>query len=160
MLRCFIPHRTHPSLVQSLTRDRGAGPRLAASALLLCLTCLSPLAAQEPPAAPPGMISFFALAECPTEWSKAEAATGRLVIGTVVADDVGKQVGEPLADREDRKHSHEYILTLAVPEKSIAAISGCCNGQGAKKGDYAVDGATLVASTELPFIQLTVCRKD
>jgi hypothetical protein len=61
--------------------------------------------------------------------------------------------------QEDRAHTHGFSSTLTLPVKNIAAI-GCCNGQGACAGEYALDGFTdngTDATSGLPFLQLLLC---
>lgn len=116
-------------------------------------------AAPSAPSAPSGTVAFFDTTQCPTGWSVDTASQGRLLVATVTAADVGLTVNEPLSNKEDRTHDHKYSTTVHVPSKNISAFSSPANNQGAKQGNYGVQGTTQKATSELPFTQVLVCRK-
>jgi hypothetical protein len=108
----------------------------------------------------PGMVAFFGseTGVCPDGWAPAEYAMGRLVVGVVDEPAVGRQVGKPLADQEDRAHEHPFTTQVKLTEKNIAGADGP-NTQGAKAQEYTVTGATEPSVSGLPFIQLLACEK-
>jgi hypothetical protein len=65
-------------------------------------------------------------------------------------------VNPPLADREDRTHSHNVEGVVTVSERHIAA-DGCCNDQGTNNGPHAYSGATGGGASGLPYTQLMLC---
>lgn len=109
----------------------------------------------------PGTVAFFGsdITACPEGWAEADYATGRLVVGVIDEPAVGKVVGKPLANQEDRTHAHAFSAAVDLAYKPVAAGDGA-NNQGAKSGSYEVMGATEPSPTGLPFIQLLVCEKQ
>jgi hypothetical protein len=121
-------------------------------------------AAQEEPGGDgvlPGTVAFFGseTAACPEGWAQADYAMGRLVVGVIDEPAVGKVVGKPLGDQEDRTHSHMFSASVDLAYKSVAAADGA-NNEGAKAQGYAIAGATDPSPSGLPFIQLLVCEKQ
>lgn len=119
----------------------------------------SPAPAPVAPAdeAPRGMVAFVEGPSCPTGWTPATIAAGRVLVGTDQATAVGRVVGEPLAAEEDRTHEHALTgATLALPYKSISAADGG-NNAGASSGPQPVTGTVAPATSGLPFVQLTAC---
>ena len=130
-------------------------------------TCLAagwgahPAEGQTPPAAPTGTVAFFNLNSCPSGWTSPALLQGQLILAVTDGSHSGDTNGEsPLSNQEDRAHDHCYLTTVHLGSKSISGGSGCCNNQGAKKGDYPVSGVTDEGATELPFTQLGVCEKE
>lgn len=109
---------------------------------------------------PTGTVAFFDLAACPAGWTTASYATGRLIVATTDGAKLRVQVGTPLANQENRTHTHTYATTVSVDDKSISGADSCCNSQAAHATTYDVKGTTQAAATGLPFIQLTVCEKQ
>lgn len=109
---------------------------------------------------PPGAVVFMSRADgmCPTGWLPATQAFGRLIVGTTEPTQVGKLVGVPLADQEDRAHQHEITGMVTVPYKSISAANGSNNQGGAAK-DYTATGQSDKSPSGLPFVQLIACEK-
>lgn len=109
----------------------------------------------------PGTVAFFGsdTASCPDGWAQADYAMGRLVVGVTDTLAVGKLVGKPLADQEDRTHSHGFATAVDLPYKSIAAADGA-NNEGARAEMVPVAGTTDPSPSGLPFIQLLVCEKQ
>jgi|SRR5579883_238565 len=108
---------------------------------------------------PAGMVAFVDGGGCPTGWSVAGYASGRLVVGVTFGDQVGVTIGTPLADQEDRTHAHGYTAMVDLPYKSISAADGS-NDQGAAAMTYSWSDAVTPATTGLPFIQLAICEKQ
>jgi hypothetical protein len=63
--------------------------------------------ADDTGAVPPGAVMFFDLPACPTGWSPLDEARGRAIVGVPTGGTLGGTVGAtPLADLEDRAHTH------------------------------------------------------
>lgn len=109
----------------------------------------------------PGTVAFFGsdITACPEGWIQADYAMGRLVVGVIDEPAVGKIVGKPLANQEDRTHAHAFMASVDLPYKAVAAADGA-NNEGAAAQVYEVAGATDPSPTGLPFIQLLVCEKQ
>jgi hypothetical protein len=108
---------------------------------------------------PAGTVAFFGSgASCPLGWAPAPNA-GRMIVGVTDPAAVGRTVNTPLADREDRTHTHGFAGSITLATRSIAGANGG-NTQGARAGAHAVTGTTLGATSGLPFIQLRACVKQ
>ena len=109
---------------------------------------------------PPGTVAFFGSADsrCPRGWRSLSDGAGRLLVAVTAADSVGKTVGKPLADQEDRTHQHAYSASVDLPHKSISAADGP-NRQGAAAKKYESQGQSEPAPSGLPFVQLALCEK-
>ena len=62
---------------------------------------------------PQGTVAFFALERCPAEagWAEFEPLRGRYAVGLPSGGELGKPVGEALANLENRPagaHLHQY----------------------------------------------------
>lgn len=109
---------------------------------------------------PPGAVAFFARQEgsCPAGFRPAQETSGRLIVGVAGGDAVGKLVGTPLENQEDRTHVHAFSTTIELPYKSISAANGG-NDQGAAAKKYMDSGSSEPSPSGLPFIQLVACVK-
>lgn len=109
--------------------------------------------------APSGNIAFFVgLAECPSGWTLAPDAAGRLVVAVDDPTLAGVTVGAPLTNAEDRTHTHGVSASFVLPSRSIAAVGGS-NRAGAANGTVTLTGETSAAATGLPFVQVLVCER-
>ena len=110
---------------------------------------------------PPGTVAFFGSADsrCPMGWRILADSPGRLLVGVTAPDAIGKSVGKPLSDQEDRTHQHAFSAAVELPYKSISAADGP-NGQGAGAKKYSTQGDSDPATSGLPFVQLTLCEKQ
>src|SRR5688572_26887516 len=72
---------------------------------------------------PSGTVAFFD-GKCPAGFRPALETSGRLVVGVLGGDAVGKFVGPPLENQEDRTHVHAFSTTIELPYKSISAANG------------------------------------
>ena len=134
----------------------------AAVAVGVCFVSMRPAQGGDPgdDGVPRGAVAFFgAGAMCPFGWLPADAVTGRMVVGVNDGTAVGRSVGTPLRDREDRTHTHALTGTISVPSRSIAGADGL-NNQGAGAGDHRVTGTANAATSGLPFVQLRACVKQ
>lgn len=151
--------------MQFLRSQRAPSRPLIIVTIGLSAALLSGSAAGEDPpyndGVPTGTVAFFGSETdvCPDGWGPAEYAEGRLVVSVVDAPAVGKVVGMPLKNQEDRAHSHAFTTSMDLPYKAVAAADGA-NNQGAQAQVYEVAGSTDPAPTGLPFIQLLVCEKQ
>jgi hypothetical protein len=108
-----------------------------------------------------GTVAFFLGRTCPAGWAQPDYAKGRLILATTNNAAVRIQNSQPpLADKEDRKHTHPYTTEFKIEHKSICAACRCCTSQGAHAGLYQANGFMNEASTGLPFIQYLVCEKQ
>jgi hypothetical protein len=108
---------------------------------------------------PTGTVAFFGSgASCPMGWIPAPNA-GRMIVGVTDPMAVGRTVNTPLADREDRTHTHGFSGSITLATRSIAGANGG-NQQGARAGMHPVTGTTLGSTSGLPFIQLRACVKQ
>jgi hypothetical protein len=107
---------------------------------------------------PSGMVAFFAGGVCPAGWEPASGVAGRLVVGVPDGGGVGKQVGAPLSDQEDRTHGHLFSGDVTLASKGVTALSGnWCSG--ANPATYTLPGSADVSPSGLPFIQMAACLK-
>jgi hypothetical protein len=104
------------------------------------------------------MIFFYPGETCPDGAKRAKSANGRMLLAVNDAGSVGKTHGHPLADQEERKHSHESTLSVTLSSHHISGASSCCNGQATKHGTYSKKLTTKKATSNLPFVQLLVCE--
>lgn len=129
-------------------------------AFVLVLAMVSASGSAEPDSAavPRNMVAFVVGGECPAGWAPNTLSIGRVLVGTDRADVVGRVVGTALAAVEDRAHGHQLGgATIALPYQSISAGDGG-NQAGAAAGSHPVTGTASVATSGLPFVQLTTCR--
>jgi len=108
--------------------------------------------------APSGMVAFVGGGVCPPGWVKAEGIQGRAIVGTVIKEDVGVEVGTPLDDREDRLHLHNFTGTVTLVAKGIGAPDGA-NTNVAAPATYSLGGMTDEGAAGLPFFQMEGCVK-
>ncbi len=108
---------------------------------------------------PSGLVGFFNASSCPAGWSVATAAAGRLIVGAVDGNGVGVQVGKPLADQEDRSHSHGVSLSIQPPVKDVAGANGG-NTQAADNTASEAIGQSGSAPSGMPFVQWLACQKN
>lgn len=137
---------------------------LVVATIALSAALLSGSASGEDPAndgVAPGTVAFFDsdTGACPAGWAPSQLVMGRLVVGVVDEASVGHVVGKPLADQEDRAHSHAFTTSVDLPYKSVSAADGP-NEQGAAAQTYEVTGSTEPSPSGLPFIQLLACEKQ
>lgn len=108
--------------------------------------------------APSGMVAFVAGGVCPPGWIHASNLEGRAIVGTVITEDVGIQVGTPFTDREERTHHHDYTIDINLPAKFVAASNGP-DATAALAKLYSVADVTDENASELPFFQMEACVK-
>ena len=109
--------------------------------------------------APPGMVLFAQGAACPPGWSIHTASQGRLLVGAALGGDVGLAVQTPLADREDRAHTHAVSLSATLSQRNIAAADGS-NRNGAAPGTVRATLPSTPATSGLAFVQRLACVKS
>lgn len=112
----------------------------------------------EPDAAPPGMVLFANAASCPPGWSVHAPSQGRLLVGASLGGDVGLSVQTPLADREDRTHTHPVRVSATLSQRNIAAANGG-NNNGAAPGTVSATLTSAPATSGLAFVQRLACLK-
>lgn len=155
-----------PLRLRNRTLHRVTKVRNRTFALLLCTGLLTSVAIGQtalPVVVPVGLVAFFEEDTCPSGWGRATDGggaflDGRLVVGASDAGKAGATVGTPLADREDRQHSHPFSVPVVLTNKGIAAADGG-NNQGARAMTYTATGNTGMAASGIPFVQLLACEK-
>lgn len=142
-----------PEAVTNSARDPSADRDLSAPA--------PDLAASSGDSLPRGAVSFFNRASCPAGWETLAMAKGRTVVPSVGTDPAGTEsaVGEPLADSEDRTHSHAVSGAVDLPSVSYVGIAGESNHGVGRAGMIAMSATTSAVSAGLPYVQLLVCHK-
>ncbi|HRE92465.1 MAG TPA: hypothetical protein PK095_25335, partial [Myxococcota bacterium] len=65
----------------------------------------------------------------------------------------------PLADREDRTHTHPVRLSATLSQRNIAAANGG-NNSGAAPGTVSATLPSGPATSGLTFVQRLACVKD
>jgi hypothetical protein len=113
---------------------------------------------------PPGMVAFFMTQTCPAGWVIPEKVPGRLIVGVTDGAAVGTTVNNPMLSMTVPAHEHKFKTTVTLERKNIALVNGG-NRQGARHGNYSVEGTTESSAKNpsfmnLPFIQLTICQKQ
>ncbi|MFO0760555.1 MAG: hypothetical protein U0359_29005 [Byssovorax sp.] len=110
-------------------------------------------------ALPSGAVSFFRGPSCPEGWKPFDAAGGRFLLPTLGAAAGGTKYGDPLASGEDRAHTHAIKGSFNVPSTSFAGVAGGGNHGVGVAGVVPFATTSDPASTNLPYLQLLVCRK-
>ena len=115
---------------------------------------------QSSDTSPAGMVAFFSptTTGCPAGWWVPDAGRGRLILGVIDGNTVGRTLGLPMADRMPPTHTHTYSAKIKLNSKSLQAGSGK-NKDGAKAKTYTLNAATQPATANLPFYQLVICQK-
>lgn len=89
-------------------------------------------------------------------WVTLSTSTGRsLIPGYTTGLFVSNSA--PLANQEDRVHSHSYQASFTTQDAEYAGIGGCCNHQTAEDRTYVVTDTTSPSSSGIPYIQLLTC---
>lgn len=150
--------------MRSKTSWRGVWPWVLAGTAALTAAFWSMGSAQgggsDDDGVPRGAVAFFASGTaCPVGWAPATAVQGRVVVAVTDGATVGRTVGSPLTDRENRTHTHAVGGTYQLPARAIAAADGT-NRQGAESGDQPFSGTLAAAPSGLPFMQLRACVKQ
>lgn len=109
---------------------------------------------------PAGAVSFFNRKTCPIGWEAYALAAGRTVVPSIGRDPVGNTQGEPLADREERQHSHTLTGSVGTESVSYVGIAGEANHGVARSGSYPLSLRSEPAASGLPYLQLLICRKS
>lgn len=136
---------------------RGRSAWLAAGVLVLLARPSGSAPADD--GVPSGMIAYFAGTNgCPDGWTAATEAAGRIAVGVTDVNNIGLTTGTPLANQEDRVHTHTFAASATIDDKNIAAAGGS-NDSAAQAGAITTAGMTAEATTGLPFTQLIVCKK-
>lgn len=107
---------------------------------------------------PTGAVSFFDRASCPPGWAPFDAANGRTIVPTIGSNPPGTVNGKPLSSGEDRTHVHKWSTAVAVSKFDMAGFDGDNDGVGGG-GNIAVSGTTEPASSNIPYVQMLVCKK-
>ena len=108
---------------------------------------------------PTDAVMFFTGIACPRGWTAYAAGNGRVALPAAAPSLVGVTRGVPLADGEDRAHTHTLSGSFTTEGVSYVGIVG--GGNGGLTGAGAVDfmATTAPAAAGIPYVQLLVCRK-
>ncbi|MDC3955503.1 hypothetical protein [Polyangium jinanense] len=109
---------------------------------------------------PEGAVSFFKKLACPEGWKPYEPATGRTIVAASEEFPSGATVGEPLASQEERTHSHAIAATVEIPAVSYVGAPGGGNAGVGQAGAVSFATTSELASDDIPYVQLLVCRKN
>ena len=110
---------------------------------------------------PAGMIGAFLMEACPQGWAHYEGGTGRYFVGSWSSETVGKTMGKPLDQLEDRAtgaHTHTYVYaTVGGDGGDIAATS---NGLARRSTQATTQPAVGVPpGTNAPYVSVLLCQK-
>lgn len=133
--------------------------RLPTIALRVCRRDGDAATSPSEDAFPTGAVAFFDRLSCPDQWTAIAQGAGRMAVGLTMFGDPLETVGTPLADGEDRTHSHAVTGSVAVPVNSIAGSSG--GSQYAAAGAHQLTGGTSDAATSgLPLVAALLCVRN
>ncbi len=107
---------------------------------------------------PDGAVAFHQGTSCPAGWQPLVDAQGRFLVGRTDGTQVGVTVGAPLAQGEDRTHTHGYATTVDIGSTGVAGLSGCCTDVGAA-GTQSVGGTADAAHAGPPRIAQLACQR-
>lgn len=110
---------------------------------------------------PSGTFAYVNALACPSGWTRSGAHEGRFLMG-LPENGIPYETrgGAPLADREDRVHTHSFHGQVTIPSLDVALVSGCCYSDTGAHGTFGYTGVTDPAPTGLPYLQLLGCEKD
>jgi hypothetical protein len=95
------------------------------SAMLALMCALLSLSLAAP--SQDGFVGFFP-SNCPSGWNELSSLEGRLLLLVNNSFQAGESVGFPLADREERTHTH--AVSGSFPTTAFASTPGrCCAWQ-------------------------------
>lgn len=110
-----------------------------------------------------GMVAFFdvpdARKQCPDGWSEYGPAKGRLIVGTTNGDEVGRAVGEPMADRTAPTHTHGFTAGVTLDYEPVVANGGPNKSLTAAGVDHTTRGTTGESDGNMPYMQLLACEQ-
>ena len=107
---------------------------------------------------PDGAVAYHTGTTCPAGWQPLTDAQGRFLVGRTDGTQVGVTVGTPLAQGEDRTHTHSFSTSVDVGATGVAGLSGCCTDVGAA-GTQPVSGATNAGQAGPPRIAQLACER-
>ncbi|MCO4746243.1 MAG: hypothetical protein KC912_15705 [Proteobacteria bacterium] len=133
--------------------------RLPTIAMRVCKKDGSTNRSPETDIYPSGTVAYFDRPACPTAWSQLLEGKGRLVVGLTMFGDPLQTVGTPLADGEDRTHSHAVTGSATVSSNPISGASG--GSMYAASGAHSMSGGVTDEGTSgLPTVAALLCAKD
>lgn len=110
---------------------------------------------------PTGLMSYFFRRRCPGGWQQVLPAQGRMLVGLPAGGAPEASFGgPPLAPGSDRSHRHPFSGSVSTRKQDIAGAPGCCAGGYGGNGSYQYNGVSGDSSSNWPYIQLLLCRKD
>jgi len=135
------------------TARPGGGFVLVVAALLAAAP--TPLAAGD--GFPQGMVAFTVSEDgsCPAGWQPATYAAGRLILSVASPADAMKSVGEPIADRTDPSHDHDYGFSFPIGGFKYSLSPETALGSAIS---VELSGTSEATTTGYPFLQAGVCE--
>jgi hypothetical protein len=109
---------------------------------------------------PRGAISYFLGTLCPAGWAPYSEAVGRTIVPVAAAAYAGATAGAALGVNETRAHRHDLSTSVDLPSVSYAGIAGEANHGVARSGAITGASTTAETTTDVPYVQLRVCRKQ
>ncbi|MBI4424145.1 MAG: hypothetical protein HY554_10485, partial [Elusimicrobia bacterium] len=125
---------------------------------------------------PAGMVSFFALASCPTGWTEYTTGRGRYVVGLPGGGALEGTNGTALSNLEDRPvgqhnhgvtdpgHTHNILNSAATNQSGGMSAKGNTTsstpGTESNTTGVTINNAGSVAGTNAPYVQLLACKKN
>ena len=107
-------------------------------------------------ALPVGFTTFFNRRSCPDGWRELDEVKGRVIVSVTDHSSVGVTVNQPLGDRQDVTHRHNWGTSVSIATKEIAAIASGDNA-GAAKGSYPITATSQEGTSGYPFTQMLLC---
>jgi len=115
---------------------------------------------------PQGTLVFFLLPQCPPGWDEYTQGQGRYFVAVPAGGELGKLVGQPLANGENRPtgdHTHS-ITVVGSPSKARVQAGGAGGNFATDPGPpttlrtQGVDGG-VPPGTNAPYVQVRACVK-
>ncbi len=117
--------------------------------------CLPPYVIRPPTRS----LAFMPGSTCPDGWDLEMRASGRLVLGVIDGEAVGRTSGFSLAPGEPLTHTHEYWASVDIPGTGVGGLSGCCNESVGQSGPHEITGTMAACEDHVPRIQQNLCGK-
>ncbi len=148
-------HRTFAD--QESTSGAGGDDAVPRVSLMACIRTAGRPRTSE---LPDDILAFMTAEDCPKHWRQKPASMGRYLLGLPAGPYAQSGVpfgGSPLHSKEQRVHAHEVRTTLSLPSYGIAGVSGCCLNDFASSASYTLQGQSVAAASNLPYVQMRHC---
>lgn len=148
-------HRTFDD--QTYTSGTGGDDAVPRVSLMACIKASGRPRTSE---LPEDILAFMTAEDCPKHWRQKPASMGRYLVGLPAGPYAQSGVpfgGGPLHSKEQRVHVHEVRASLSLPSNGIAGASGCCLNDFAAASTYTLQGQSVAAASNLPYVQMRHC---